>query len=64
VKRLNHLVWAAAAVLVAAAALPTAVPSLVELMIVGTGCLVVIEITRHYIRRRCSSAVRCPRQTA
>ncbi|HEY0465330.1 MAG TPA: hypothetical protein VGC79_14045 [Polyangiaceae bacterium] len=51
-KRLNHLIWAAAAVLVAAAVLPTAVPSLVTLLVVGTGCLVVIEITRHYIGRR------------
>jgi hypothetical protein len=52
VKRLSHVIWASAAVLVAAAVLPTAIPSLVTLLVVGTLCLVVIEITRHYMSRR------------
>jgi hypothetical protein len=51
-KRLSHLIWAAAAVLVAAAVLPTAVPSLVELLVVGTLCVVLVEVARHYMGRR------------
>lgn len=51
-KRLSQTIWAAAAVLVAAAALPTAIPSLVELLVAGALCVVFVEITRHYISRR------------